>query len=198
MKFIGLITRLNVKTGTGRRGPWSAYSAKLEKEDGTEYEEWISFGFEKPAAEEGKWYEIEAEKDDKGYFRAKSIKAVDAPRRSAVGAANSGSNSAGSGKSGSATQQSIHYQSARKDALEFVKVAQEADALPLLRTVSKAGEAKRYQELLDVIDKLTVQFYFDAETHRLLDSVVDAGADVETTDGAISDAGKTTDEDDDQ
>lgn len=183
MNFTGMVKKINVRQGTGRRGPWSAYSARIEKEDGTEYKDWVSFGFQKPEVEEGKWYSIDTEKDTGGFYKALTggITAISSPVRSAAPAASNTGHPGQARGSSSSTQSSIHYQSARKDALEFAKLAQSLDALPLIKTAGKAGEAKRYAELLDIVDKLTVQFFYDAETHRLLESVVDAGADVETT-----------------
>jgi hypothetical protein len=52
-------------------------------------------------------------------------------------------------------------------------LAQEAIPLP---AATKKNEGERYQVLIDVVNKLTVQFYHDAASLRLLDTVADAGA----------------------
>lgn len=166
MKFVGYIKKINTKSGTGRKGPWTLYSAKVEKTDGTEYEEWLSFGFKKPDVEEGKFYEIEAEKSDRGSWEVKSANAATPPKQTAA---------TSSGGNGINTQTSIHYQNARNTAIEFVRLAAELEALPFIKTAGKAGEAKRFDELEALVNKMTVQFFFDTETLRLLESVEDAG-----------------------
>ena len=172
MNFTGTLRRLSTKTGVGRRGPWTLYSGKVEKPDGTEYEKWISFGFEKPAVEEGKFYSIEAEEDAKGFIKSTKITAVDPPKAAHTKEAKQGTVEWINPES---VQDSIRYQSSRKDAIEFVKLAVGLDALPMLKTAGKAGEAKRFVELQALVDKLTIQFFFDVGTLRLLESVEDAG-----------------------
>lgn len=179
MTFEGFIKKLHTKTGSGRKGPWTLYSAKIEKADGNEYDDWVSFGFKKPEGiEEGGFYTIEASKDAKGYFKADSWKAATAPKRSNGGGAEP--------QGGNSKTDSIHYQSARKDALLFVQLAVGLDALPFIKTAGKAGEAKRFAELQTLVDKLTVQYFNDTDTLRLLDSVEDAGA-VESAEGEQED-----------
>lgn len=178
MTFEGFIKKLHTKTGSGRKGPWTLYSAKIEKADGSEYDEWVSFGFSKPDVAEGGYYIIEASKDAKGYFKADSYKAAEPPKRVAGGGGNEGG--------GNSKQDSIHYQNARGNALTFVQIAVQLDALPFIKTAGKAGEAKRFAELQALVDKLTVQYFNDTDTLRLLDSVEDAGA-VENAEGEDED-----------
>jgi hypothetical protein len=190
MTFEGFLKKLNTKTGSGRKGPWTLYSGKIAKADGSEYDEWVSFGFTKPNAVEGGYYIIETEKDDKGYQKVKSVTEAKAP------AAAQAAQSSGGGSAPNARQDSIIYQSSRKDALLFVELAIKLDALPFIQTTGKAGQAKRFDELQALVDKLTVQFFHDVDTLRLLDSVEDAGAEDEPVPGASdSDAAK---EDDDE
>jgi hypothetical protein len=47
------------------------------------------------------------------------------------------------------------------------------NALPMSGAAFKAGEAKRFSEITAMIDKLTVKFYNDAATGRLLETVAD-------------------------
>ena len=172
--YKGFVKKINTKTGQGKRGPWTAYSIKLEKDDGTEYEEWISCGFDAPKASEGDYVVIETQKNERGYETAASIKRLKNPPSRTVG------NSAAGGGPGQATgdnrQNSIIYQSSRKDAVSIIQVLLENDALPLSAATTKAGAARRYEEVIALVNKLTVQFYNDVNTLRLLDSVQDAGA----------------------
>ena len=172
--FTGKLKKLAVKTGVGKRGAWALYSGKMQKQDGSEYEEWLSFGFEKPKAEEGGWYEITAEKDDRGYFQVKAVKPIESPK--AAVAPSAAAVEAVMSAGGPTVQNYIHYQSARSNALSLVELATKLDALPLIQTKGKAGEAKRYEELTALVDKLTVQYYNDTNTLRLLGTVQDAGA----------------------
>lgn len=76
----------------------------------------------------------------------------------------------------------------------------EHDGIPMTKASNKAGEAKRFEEIVAVIDKLTVKFYRDAETGRLLETVADMGVVDTSADGPIPYApaasDSTTDEDD--
>ena len=89
-----------------------------------------------------------------------------------------GNSAAGGGgqATGDNRQNSIIYQSSRKDAVSIIQVLLENDALPLSAATTKAGAARRYEEVIALVNKLTVQFYNDVNTLRLLDSVQDAGA----------------------
>lgn len=187
--FKGFIAKIGEKSGKSNKGrAWTIYSIKLEKEDGSELDKWISAGFDKPSVREGDYVKIIAEENDKGYLNASEIKKLkNAPARSKAAAGGSG----GDGRGSQATQKSIHYQSARKDALNLVALLLAQDALPLTSAKGKAGEAKRFVELSALVDKLTVQYFFDAETQRLLDSVADAGA------VAAADVGKLPEDSDD-
>lgn len=173
--FKGFIAKIGIKEGRSGRGPWKLYSIKLEDENGVENDKWLSAGFDKPKANEGDYVVIEAEENDKGYLNVKSLKVQKNPPAQVSKSAPQGTRTAPANVKGSTTQTSIHYQSARKDAIEVLKLLQSQDALPISSAKTKAGEAKRFEELMALVDKLTVQFFFDAETHRLLDTVADAG-----------------------
>ena len=185
--YQGFISKISTKTGAGKRGPWTLYSGKIEKEDGTEYDDWISFGFDKPNAVEGDYVKVTTEADNKGYQKVTSLeKLKNAPAKSGKGAA-SGKNSDVAAPSG-AKERSIHYQSARKDAIEVLRTLMQVDALPLSSAKTKAGETKRYEEIMALVDKLTVRYFHDTETQRILDTVADEGAEV---DGSVTDVKDT-------
>jgi hypothetical protein len=172
--FQGFLTKLTSKSGSGKRGPWTVYSGRVEKDDGTEYDNWLGFGFDSPPCKEGDYVKIEAEKDAKGYFKVSKVEVLkNPPAKSAPVATATGQ------KEGSYVdnrQSSIHYQSSRKDAIEIVKTLISMDALPITAAKTKAGEAKRYEEIMALVDKLTVRYFHDTQSQRLLESVADEGA----------------------
>jgi hypothetical protein len=192
--FQGFIVKVSYKEGEGKRGKWRLYSAKMEKEDGTEYDSWISFGFDKPDIKEGDYVKITTEKDAKGYEKATKIEQLkNAPAK--------GGNTPAQGTSPnveapSGTRQvSIEYQSSRKDAIEMLRCLIQMDALPITSAKTKAGEAKRYEELMALVDKLTVRYYNDVKSQRIFDSVADEGA-VENEVGQLPDGASAQDETD--
>lgn len=162
--FTGFIEKIGIKTGTSKRGQWKLYSFKM-----SDVEHWLSAGFDAPAAKEGDYVSIEAEQNDKGYWDVTSLKQVkNAPAKTGSATA---ANSPAKG-----TQTSIHYQSARKDAISVIELLLTHKALPMSAAATAAGTAKRYEEITALVDKLTVRYFNDAETHRILEDVTDEGS----------------------
>jgi len=164
--IVGRVAKIASKTGQGRRGPWTAYSGKIVLDNGAEYPNWVSFGFDRPSFSEGAYGEFTLV-DDGQYKKLENFKAITKPVDHASASAPRAGNFAGS------RDQSIHYQSARKDALELLKLLLEKDALPLSKAANKSGVTSRYNQLLALTDKLTVQFYNDTQTMRILETVAD-------------------------
>jgi hypothetical protein len=84
-------------------------------------------------------------------------------------------------------QKAINYQAARNSAIALIEVLLENEGLPVIGTSGKAAKAKRYEEILAFVDKLTVRFYNDTDTLRRLELVDDEGeldAEPETGDAA--------------
>lgn len=171
--FKGFVAAISSKSGKSSKGKaWTAYSAKIEKEDGTEYDKWISFGFDEPPIKKGDYVKITTETSDKGYENVVDLKKLkNAPARLGKSGATASSANVGS----SSTQQSIHYQNSRNLAASVLAILNENGALPLTKAKDKSGEVKRYEEIMAILDKLTVRFFYDAETLRLLTSVADEG-----------------------
>jgi hypothetical protein len=191
--YQGFISKIAVKQGIGRRGPWKLYSGRVEKDDGTEYAEWLSFGFDQPSCKEGDYVKLTAEADAKGYQQVNKIEILKNPPAKATPVAQAGASAASSYVSGK--DASIHYQSARKDAITVVQALISMDALPITSAKTKAGEAKRYEEIMALVDKLTVRYFNDTQTQRILDSVVDEGA---NEDESAALPGNTEEVEDDQ
>jgi len=173
--FKGFVAKIAVKTGKGKRPPYkpyTLYSLKLADENGVELEQWFGAGFDKPDVKEGDYVALMAEQNDAGYWDVKGIKPLkNAPAK--ISASTAGQSTGGSAIS---TQASIHYQSSRNAAIDVIKLLVETKSLPVSGAQTKAGEAKRYEEIMALIDKLTVRFYVDTETQRILESVTDEGA----------------------
>lgn len=192
MEIIGYCKKLNEKNGQSKRGKWTLYSAIFEKSDGTETP-WVSFGFDKPPIEEGGYYKVGVEeKDGRLTYVAGSGSKVDAP----VAAKSTPSAPSKSEGTGTNRDDAIQYQSSRKDALQLVSLLLEHDALPLSASSTKAGTAKRFDEIKAMVDKLTVELFHDIHSGRVLLKVVDAGAEQEST-GDAAPSG-TADESDDE
>jgi hypothetical protein len=180
-EFRGFIQKIAVKTGKGKKPPYkpyTLYSIKLADEKGVEFEQWFGVGFAAPNAKEGDYVELDAEQNLAGYWDVKGLRPLkNAPAK--VATSNTASSSESVSGPAISTQSSIHYQSARNSAIEVIKLLVETKSLPVSAAQTKAGEAKRYEEIMALIDKLTVRFYVDTETQRILETVTDEGADDE-------------------
>jgi hypothetical protein len=186
MEFKGFVGRINQKNAPD--GSWTLYSTKIQKPDGSEYDQWVSFGFEPPAVKEGDYVKI-LTKTERGSERAQEVKKLKNPperpappqRAAGTGAPRRGGGGGNFKKSPTNPEdvQRISYASARTAAIDVVKMLIDAKALPLSKADSKAGETKRFAEIMAAIDKFTVQFQKDGVSLRILESIADARA-VET------------------
>jgi hypothetical protein len=173
----GYLDETDSKSGTSKAGkPWTMYK-------GTVNGKWYSFGFTRPSVAKGEYVELTVELEN-DYEVVKSAKVVPAPTPAATKDATAPASSGGYQDRNS----SIVYQSSRKDALALVDVLITQDALPVTATKTGAGKAKRFEEIMALVDKLTVQYYYDVITLRNLDRVVDAGASAPAPVGLPEDA----------
>lgn len=204
IKVQGFVEKLFERSGTNARGPWTAYSIKLQRVSGEVDPRYYQFGFEKPKFNEGDFVEFEAEiKDDKAakFIDGTGRKLKNPPARPAKPAQSGGGNGGGyKGKGGGSggykprppiesklfgkiggnnTEDDIRrmaYSNARSAALELAALLLANDAMPMSTAKSKDGVAKRFDEIKAIVDKLTVEFYFDGASGRKLESVADAGS----------------------
>jgi hypothetical protein len=190
MTFTGTLVVLNRKEVQGRNGPISAWSGKVEKPDGEEYDAWVGFGFKKPPCSKGDSVVILAKKEG-GFWKAVDVevtaKADEAgevdPEEVESGDSGTKAKSASSARPVSSSSKEapsglkdkrIGYQNSRTAALELASILLLNKAVPLSGTAGKTGEANRFKEVTALVDKLTVKFCHDLETFRLLSDVEDA------------------------
>lgn len=197
-EFRGFVAKIGEKSGRGKNGkPYTVYSAKLEKEDGTEYDEWLSLGFERPNFKEGDYVKCEASKNDRGYMAVDidSVKVAKnpparAPKKGGSGKSSGGASGTGGGEFNRQTNpedaKRMSYANARTAAVELTDLLLRNDALPITAAKGKSAEAKRYEEIVAAVDKLTVKFYNDGISLRLLETVADTKVDT-AADGELPD-----------
>lgn len=204
-KYEGFIAKLSTKTGEGARGPWALYSAKVEKADGTEYQDWVSFGFDEPKFKEGDYVSFDVETVDGRvkYIKDSGRKPKNPPARAqkSKGATSDkksyqqrGQSAAvkydGTGiqnRSNPVDAQRMGLSNAREMAIGMVTLLLANNALPLSKAANKAGEAKRYEELMSQVDKITVRYFNDVISGRLLETVADEGVVSIKGDGPLPD-----------
>jgi hypothetical protein len=199
----GFVEVLHEKSGTNARGAWTAYSIKVQNADGTVDPTWYGFGFEKPKFAKGDYIRFEAEMkaDGKGgqFVPGTGSKPKNPPAKPAAPQAQGQGGYNGPRKGGGGgypprkpieskvfgqigqnnTEDDIRrmsYTAARSAALEAISILLTHDGLPMSAAKTKAGQAERFKEITAAIDKLTVEYFFDAAMGRKLESVADAGS----------------------
>lgn len=190
----GYVTKILEKSGTGRNGkPYTLYSIRIQKADGELDPKYYNFGFDKPP------FKCDENTDGNGDYvkfeaKAKSDIASDvlkgtgkvvknAPARDKKARADKATKAAKTTKSelfgeigGYNTESDVArmtYANARTAAIEAVDVLLKHDALVYTKATAKANQAKRYQEVVDAIDKLTVKYFYDSASQRVLENVAD-------------------------
>lgn len=195
----GFVLRAESKNGTSKNGrAYTLYSALIENVDGSEFG-WVGFGFDGLPFNEGDYVEFEVEEKNgrKQFIKGTGSKPKNPPARkvkevetkaegkvSSVDGYNRQTNPIDAAR--------MTYANSRDAAIAVVELLLANKALPLSKTDTKAGEAKRFEEITAAIDKLTVQYTKDGLTQRLFDVVADAGEGRVSTkpDGDIPDAAK--------
>ena len=157
----GYLEETDSKGGTGKKGPWTLYKGKINGK-------WYSFGFTKPPVAKGDYGSFVIEQEN-GYDVVKSAAKLGAPKQEAA------TQPASSGGYRDRND-SIVYQSSRKDAIALVGLLISQNALPVSEAKTKAGISKRFEEIVALVDKITVQYFYDVNTLRNLDRVQDGGA----------------------
>ena len=185
----GFVAKIFTKTGSSKRGPWVADSFKIQDEEGNEDPYFYQMGFREkgqldvpPKFKEGDYIVFDYDdKDDSArtYLAGTGKIKKDPPVKKQAAATTSAP------AANSSTQQNIHYQSSRKDAIELVELLLDVDALPHTKTKSAAGVAARFDEITAAVDQLTVKFFNDIETFRVFETVQDTGEVDSSADGHL-------------
>lgn len=180
-EFKGEVAFLDSREITSKKSgrKFTAYSLKLKLDDG-ELSQKIDCGFEQPPFKKGDYVAVKTEVDAKGYEQLKFIEAASRPAARAASVPNAGAVAGATGAAapeqlGADRQTQIVLQHSQEMAIAEVALLLANNALPLSAATSKAGQAKRYEELHAAVQKLTVELYFDVVSARLLDKVADAG-----------------------
>lgn len=193
MSIIAFVEKINSKSGTNRNGkPYTLYSMKLADKDGNELPGWYQLGFDKPVCKEGDYVKLEATPKGNNFDVVKGT--VQVSKNPPAKAPTQRSSGGGGGGTPAKTKTSdlfgeiggynteddirrMSYSAARHDAVAAVAALLQFDALPMSAAKSKAGQADRFESVTAAIDKLTVQFFFDAATGRKLETVADNAPD---------------------
>jgi hypothetical protein len=195
----GFVKEVTQKSGQGRNGkPYTLYGVVVVSKEGRDLGR-FGAGFDAPACKKDDYvqFSVTTTADGKYYNIEGPIK-VSQQKREPPAAAAAALSAPSTAEQKEATQKAIQYQAARNAAIEVVKILGSAKALPITGAATKAGEAKRYDEILAIVDKLTVRFNFDTETLRVLDTVQDEGTvetPAQTGDEAAAEGDGTPDED---
>ena len=174
-KVEGFIGKIFTKTGGSGKRAWALDNFLIQDPDGEDIG-WYGNGFRDdpkvaPKCSEGDYIIFEWEQDGDYQNIVKGSARIRAPekapeRKQKATTASSGDQS---------TQQNIHYQNSRTAAIELVAVLLNSDALPVTGAKTKAGQAKRFDEINAAVDQITVRFFNDLESFRLFDTVADTG-----------------------
>ena len=188
-RVVAFVQKVNSKSGTGRNGkPYTLYSMKLMDKSGEELDGWFQCAFDKPTCNEGDYIQVEVKPNGSNFDAdVSSIKISKNPPARPKPANESGSGGGGAkvkssdlfGEIGGYNTEDdirrMSYSAARDAALKTAELLLEHGGLKLVAADTKAGAASRFDVITSAIDKLTVEYFFDAATGRKLDTVADAG-----------------------
>lgn len=170
METQGTVEKIHAKTGNGKKGPWTRYSALIGGD-------WYVVGFNKPSFEEGDNVSVKYEETQYGKeIKGGSIlaKGADTPP-SAKGSAPSGATYNPSDR-----DKGMQWGNASNVAATLICKMVDADCLPLSEAKGASGTKTRHKQFMDFFNKLRVELYEDGrDIDRVLAKVADAGAVVE-------------------
>lgn len=175
-KVEGFIGKIFTKTGGSGKRAWALDNFLIQDPDGEDIG-WFGNGFRDdvdvaPKCKEGDYIVFEWEQEGKYQNIVKGTAAIRAPEKAPERTQKQAPAASGGDQS---TQQNIHYQNSRTAAIELVGLLLDSDALPVTGAKTKAGQAKRFDEISAAVDQITVRFFNDLESFRLFDTVADTG-----------------------
>jgi hypothetical protein len=182
----GVIEKMHTKSGTGKRGAWTKYSAVINGG-------WVNFGFDNPGYKEGDEVKVRCTEDQYG-LQVGEHKLV------AAGSVDKPADTPGNASSGGSSNHNLGmaWGNAGNIAASLIVTLKDVDGLPLTAATGKANKAKRFDEVMEIFDKLRVKLYNDSlDINRVLDEVADFGAIQDNTPPALPNGELPTDDDDD-
>jgi hypothetical protein len=202
-KITGFVAKVNVKKGTSRKGkPYTLYSMRITDKSGEEIDSWFQCAFDKPECQEGDYVQLEVDTRDDGNYDVKvpSIKVAKNPpanpgaKKSTGGGTSAPSRSKDSDLFGEIggynTEDDIRrmsYTAARSHAIEVAGLLLANGGLKLVKADTKAGFAARFDLITETVDKLTVEYFYDAAGGRKLETVSDSFEAAPEGDGPLPD-----------
>lgn len=202
--FVGFVAKINkVTKNSAKTGkPFTLWSFRATDKDGQEIDHWFNCAFDKPDCQEGDYIKFDAEPSPRreGNYDVSvpSIKVSKNPPANPAANKPSGGGAKAAPKAsdlfgeigGYNTEDDIRrmsYTAARTQAIEVVALLLEHGGIKLPKTDSKAGAAARFDLITEAIDKVTVEYFYDAATGRKLEVVADS-FEVLEGDGPLPDA----------
>jgi hypothetical protein len=180
----GHVVKINSQDGISQRSgkPYTRWSF-ITKDESDNESGWVTYGFEKPPFVEGDLIEYEVAVNGRfknfvagsGKIIEKPSAPISAPRDTTKSGSSAGARPPGGKSDYEDRQQQIVLQHSQEMAIQTVATLLSNDSLPTTGAKTKAGEARRFEEIMAAIDKLTVKFYNDVVTGRLLSTVADMG-----------------------
>lgn len=188
----GVCEQFNAKSGTSKNGkPYTLYSVKVDGE-------YYSFGFTapRPAPKQGDTVKIQYDEVQNGQYTNRNVtkfKIVAEATADSIAKATDNSSSGGSGGN-----VGMAWGNASNVAATLISEMAKADALPLTGATGKANKAKRFDEFLEIFDKLRTKLYKDSlDIDRVLDQHADFG-EVEQEDPPALPEGEVVEEEEEE
>lgn len=190
---VGFVTKINAHKGVSSKNgrPYTLYSFRLVDKSGEAINQWFNTGFNAPECQEGDYVKVTAEPgrkegnlDVKSVVVSKNPPAMPEVKQPAAGGTRGNTSAPSRSKTselfgeigGYNTEDDIRritMSVARDHALRAVELLLANDGLKLVKADSKAGFQNRFEVILEAIDKLTVEYYFDNATGRKLETISD-------------------------
>ena len=176
-KYEGTLEKIFEKAITTRRGKKNVYSLKIDGNDN-----WFDCGFEKPAVEEGKYVQFEAERNDKGYWKVdkSGVIEIERPKSATVSTSEDGG---GTGQPQTSYEKEIryNYRFAFGVSQEYALACLEKGFLPTNGGTTKAKKAATLEDLDQFIEERAVKVFAKCWDIEGLEAMLDGmeGVDAE-------------------
>jgi hypothetical protein len=188
----GVLKKISAKSGVSKNGPWTAYSLGLSINGSDDYN-WFRFGFKNPGVTEGSVVSFDVAEDPAG------TAATGKPVFKVVGEINVDKNATSvavvpdgaTKKSWGGKSDGVQDQIVRQNALGAAIAA--ADSM-LANGVVKlpAGAADKYEFYMELLDKLTYEFFVANRTAKSVEDL--ASENLDEAEEAIDEGGPTEDD----